>query len=131
MPALTFTGAPARAQQQLIGMQTPSGKIHCMVIIGDGPTNMRCDVLENTAKVAPRPKDCELDYGSAFAMNVTGRASRVCAGDTVADPKNPVVAYGIAWTRAGITCFSAPTGLTCTNRSKHGFTLSRAAQKLF
>lgn len=42
----------------------------------------------------------------------------------------PVLAYGRTWRRAGYTCSSASTGLTC-RRGKHGFFLSTQRQRLF
>jgi hypothetical protein len=79
----------------------------------------------------PRPADCELDWGEAFEMTAKGSAGRICHGDTVADPQLPVLAYGEIWQRGGFTCRSEQTGLTCFNAMQHGFSLSRAAQRVF
>jgi hypothetical protein len=58
-------------------------------------------------------------------MADTGRARVVCAGDTVLH-QGPVLKYGTTWRRGGFTCTSRSTGLRCTNRSRHGFFVSRA-----
>lgn len=78
-----------------------------------------------------RPADGELDYGHAFGMSAKGAASRICAGDTVMDASLPVLAYGEVWQRAGFTCRSERTGLTCFNAMQRGFSLARAEQKVF
>ena len=36
-----------------------------------------------------------------------------------------VLGYGKTWSGGGIRCTSAETGLTCRNKSGHGFFLSR------
>jgi len=36
-----------------------------------------------------------------------------------------VLDYGTTWSGGGVRCTSAATGLTCRNRSGHGFFLSR------
>ena len=39
--------------------------------------------------------------------------------------------YGRMWRKAGFACLSRPTGLTCLNRSGHGWILSRQRQRIF
>jgi len=46
------------------------------------------------------------------------------------DAALPVLAYGEIWQRAGFTCRSDQTGLTCFNAMLHGFSLARAEQKV-
>lgn len=111
--------------------QTPSGNIMCHYVGIETRGELRCDVLKNEAKVPPRPDDCELDFGNAFGLPSRGKAHRLCAGDTVADPEYPVLAYGKTWTAHGITCRSESAGLTCRNRQGRGFRLSRSAQTIF
>ena len=79
----------------------------------------------------PKPSSCEGDWGRAVGMAPTGPASRYCISDTVMDPGAPVLAYGRTWSRGGFTSVSRMTGLTCTNRSGHGFFLSRDRSRLF
>jgi hypothetical protein len=47
------------------------------------------------------------------------------------DPSLPVLAYGEVWQRAGFTCRSEQTGLTCFNAMPHGFSLARASRRCF
>lgn len=125
---------PSHAQQGPqdgpIGFQTPSKNIACQFYHYDGPV-LRCDIGKVDARPR-RPGNCELKWGHAFEMSMNGRAGRVCAGDTVADARLPVLAYGrTAWQRDGFICRSDHGGLTCLNAAQHGFSLSRAGQKLF
>lgn len=116
------------AQKNMTGdaFQTPSGNIHC-AWEGSG---VRCDILSRQGASPPKPKDCPLDYGHAFGLPMKGAAARICAGDTVAGA-HPTLPYGAKWSRGGIECESEKTGLTCKNQTNHGFSLSKAAQKLF
>jgi hypothetical protein len=39
--------------------------------------------------------------------------------------------YGTSWSKGGITCRSASTGIRCTNASGHGFSLARGQTRRF
>jgi hypothetical protein len=64
-------------------------------------------------------------------MNAKGPAARICHGDTVMDPRLPVLGYGEVWQRGGFTCTSEQTGVTCFNAERRGFSLARARQEVF
>jgi hypothetical protein len=85
----------------------------------------------DVASPPKRPKSCALDYGSAFGLTATGKARRLCAGDTVLNPKAKVLAYGKSRTLGPFTCTARTAGLRCATRAGHGFELSRTRQKLF
>jgi hypothetical protein len=56
----------------------------------------------------------------------------VCHGDTVVEPGAPVLAYGKSSRQGSITCVSADTGVTCTQRpGGHGFLISRERYRIF
>lgn len=110
--------------------QTPSKNIACQFFTDNGQGVLRCDVM-NLETRPRRPADCELEWGNAFEMSAKGAAGRICAGDTIMDPSLPVLAYGEVWQRAGFTCRSEQTGLTCFNAMQRGFSLARAEQKVF
>jgi hypothetical protein len=100
------------------GFRMPSGNVGCVA----GPGAMRCDILSG---LRPEPRGrCELDW-TGLTLSPTGRAQPACAGDTVFNPRFPVLAYGRTWTRAGFVCISRRTGLECRNRQRHGFVLAR------
>lgn len=131
------SSAAAQADDQttgdfLGGFRTPSGNIHCQAFeVGSArQAELRCDVLQNAAPIVKRPSDCELDYGNAFVLRERGVATRLCHGDTTADPSLPVLAYGRRWTRRGLRCDLSPARLRCINADGRSFELSRRAQKL-
>ncbi|MBE9206259.1 hypothetical protein IQ244_06990 [Nostoc sp. LEGE 06077] len=117
---------PAIAQAET-QFQTPSRNIHCLI----ADESIRCDVLEITGRIPPQPKDCELDWGHVFNLNQRGNGYRGCYGDTVADANSPVLQYGKILRYQGFTCTSRKTGLTCINRDKRGWELSRERQRFF
>lgn len=131
--ALLLSTALAQGYFELGGFQTPSGNIHCVAYVDrlTQEAGLRCDLLKNQARPPAKPKDCELDWGNAFGLGERGKAQRLCVGDTVADPRLPVLAYGKVWSEGGFRCEVTPARLRCTNRDKRGFELARAAQKLF
>ncbi len=125
-----FSSFPTTAAADLIGFQTPSKNIHCAGFTDTSGTTLRCDILQNNAKIPPRPTDCTLDYGSAFEMTLKGKSVRLCYGDTVADAY-PVLQYGTTWKWAGFVCSSSTLGVRCTNLNGHGWQISKSAQTLF
>jgi len=123
--------AATTAATTLTAFQTPSKHIACMYSRGGGqPAELRCDVA-GVRTPPKRPASCALDYGTAFGLKATGRATRLCVGDTVLDPKAPVLAYGRTRHYGPFTCTAKTSGLRCTTRAGHGFALSRQTQKLF
>jgi len=122
---------PARrpaAASTVLFFRTPSGNIGCVFsagLAGAAAPVLRCDVRSGLRPRPRRPAACDLDYGDSVAVGRAGRASLVCHGDTVLDPRARVLGYGRTWSRGGISCASRATGLTCMNRSGHGFFLSR------
>ncbi len=110
---------PAAAQAVNRQFQTPSGQIMCAYFsFTDVAPQIRCDLLF-------------LNDRAAVIMR-SGKGRIVKVTDAVGDPKSRRLAYGTS-TRFGIyTCTSRRSGLTCRNRaSRHGFTVSRQARKVF
>jgi hypothetical protein len=120
--ALAFV-APAEAA--FVQFRTPSANIGC-AWASDHGGYLRCDILSGLKPRPPKARDCKLDWGYGFQLAPTGRATYVCAGDTAVDRRARVLRYGSKWSRGGFTCTSRLAGLRCTNKSGHGFSLSRA-----
>jgi hypothetical protein len=112
---------------------TPSHKIICAWGAGDTQSRpwLRCDVGFTLNPRPPRPKSCDLDWAYGLSMASVGRASPICAGDSVFHGWKPVLAYGETWRRRGFTCHSRAIGLTCRNTQGHGFFLSRERWRVF
>jgi hypothetical protein len=119
--------------QPLLGAQAPSHNIFCLASPAqDGqPAEVRCDIQQTSTRPPPAPRSCPLSWGDAFAVNPSGVGHLVCHGDTVKNADDPVIAYGTQWRPYGFTCTSQTTGLTCVNGQGHGFSLARAAQRVF
>jgi hypothetical protein len=120
--------ATAQSARPPAGFKSPTGNIHCQYFEGE----LRCDIAQIAAPVPPKPRDCDLDWGQAFAVTADSRSgARLCHGDTAMDDSLPTLPYGDAWRRDGFTCTSERTGVTCSNALGHGFSLSRNLQRLF
>ena len=129
LPAPAFAqGATPHEFKRFI---SPSRNIGCF---GDG-TGVRCDIGQHTAKPPKRPRNCHLDWGSAYEVNRTGKGHGMCVGDTaLPDPnkREPVLKYGKTVRLGnGLSCTSRRTGMTCRNAGGHGFTLSKTKIALF
>jgi hypothetical protein len=121
----------AQAGDDFIYFKTPSGNIHCAWYSLDQGPEVRCDI-QNFTPSFKQSADCELDYGYAFAVGTkSGKGEVLCAGDTVTSPDAKVLAYGKSFDKGGLSCISTTKGLTCKNGSGHGFSLSRAKQRVF
>jgi len=103
------------------GFLTPSGNIACNAGPYHGKPLLACTVFSKAdAKRGQK----------VWAMASAGRVSvGFVFGNAATD--YPKVAYGRSWTWHGIRCLSQRAGLTCTNRSSHGFFLSRQSQRVF
>jgi len=132
--------APSNASSHdphaIIGFKTPSGNIHCQLQAlqnGDKATPyLRCDILRIQGPLPPKPRNCDGEWGQAFSISQDAqRAQTMCYTDTVIDDRMQTLPYSSTWQHAGFNCISTPSGVTCTNRSGHGFGLSRASQKIF
>ena len=107
--------------------QTPSGNISCAM----DASGVRCDIKDRSWSPPPQPGDCMLDWGNAVELHSQG-STFLCAGDTTANPANPVLGYGEGTAVGGFVCESEKQKLVCVNmKSKHGFMLSIQEVNLF
>jgi hypothetical protein len=80
---------------------------------------------------APRPADCEFDYGRGINMSAGEQPAFNCVGDTVMGAGQPLT-YGKSISTGNLTCDSAEVGITCRdNATGHGFTIAREAYRVF
>jgi hypothetical protein len=134
--AAVFTlAAPLHASgSTIVSFRTPTGNIGCVFSAGiDGaekPT-IRCDIRSRLRPEPRPPKSCPLDYGDSIQVHRLGRAILVCHGDTAIDPASRVLRYGHTFRRDGLSCTSYFYGLNCSNRSGHGFFMSRQSWRTF
>jgi len=114
---------PASASAKFVFFQTPSHNIGCLY--QRSPAALRCDIRSGLKPPPSKPKGCTVDWTGGYQVGATGRAQKVCAGDTVLSPDARVVRYGTTWRAGPFACKSSFSGLRCKNRSGHGFFLSR------
>jgi hypothetical protein len=105
----------------------PSSNIGCAYSNepGSGGPNLRCDILSGLKPAPSKPAGCKLDWKYGYRIRPTGKALKVCAGDTTVDRRAKALRYGHRWRAGGFNCLSRKVGLRCTNRSGHGFFLSK------
>ncbi len=120
--------------------KTPSSNIVCDYFIHIGSraseSNVGC-VIKSGLRPAPPRRPCQ-DGGYAgdrVYLGVTGGVEvPSCAGDPgpyVNVDRAKVLGYGKKWSGGGIRCTSTTTGMTCRNKSGHGFFLSRERWRSF
>ncbi len=115
----------------LLFFRSPTGNISCLIATGDY-AEARCDMRSLTPSFTTPPAECDLDWGSSFAIGLSSRRGELaCVGDTVADPSAVELSYGQTLSLGGFDCTSERSGMTCTNPAGHGFTVSKARQTLF
>ena len=114
---------PATASGKFTFIQTPSHNIGCLY--QSSPAALRCDIRSGLKPPPSKPRGCTVDWTGGYQVGATGRAHKVCAGDTVLSANARVVRYGTTWRGGPFTCKSSTSGLRCKNRSGHGFFLSR------
>jgi hypothetical protein len=114
---------PASASAKFVFFQTPSHNIGC--VYQSSPAALRCDIRSGLKPQPSKPRGCTVDWTGGYQVAATGRAQKVCAGDTVLSSSARIVRYGTTWRGGPFTCKSASSGLRCKNRSGHGFFLSR------
>jgi hypothetical protein len=135
---IVLTAGSATAGPQAFGaFKTPSGNIVCAHSVGAsaGTGSVECGI-QSGLQPAPRNTCTDLDYsGKRVSLRASGRPVPViCASDPGAFlylQRARVLAYGSSWRGGGLACTSRLTGLTCTNRSGHGFFLSREHWRAF
>ncbi len=127
LAALVLVGMPVEgsAADSLVFFRTPSRNIGCVASSTFG-AYLRCDILSGLKPRPPKPARCTLDWGFGYTVKTTGRTFQTCAGDTAYSPGAKVIRYGATWNVLGrFRCTSRRVGLRCSNRSGHGFFLSR------
>ena len=129
--ALCLLASPALADDYL-AFHSPSGNIQCGLYAGADQAGVRCDIGQMTQQTEHLPPaDCEFDWGNSFAVDAVGQGYLACVSDAVADDSGMKLGYGQKVSLGGITCLSEKSGMTCRNEAGHGFTLSKAEQRVF
>jgi len=119
------------ASADIVEFKSPTGNIRCAIYSDPSGASARCDMSSLVPSYTRRPKGCEFDWGSSFAVDTKGKGYLACVSDVVAGPRAVVLRYVQAVSLGGISCVSAETGMTCTNAKGNGFSIAKARQKLY
>lgn len=127
-----MAATPALCDDDFSYFRSPTGNIHCAIMVLSDYKGVRCDLTDFTPSF-PRPADCDLDWGYALEVGERGKGAPLCAGDTARAPDGQarVLGYGETLARAGFSCTSTRGGMTCRNKAGHGFTAARKRQVVF
>jgi hypothetical protein len=129
--ALRWPPAGLKAGQNPV-LRTPSGNIECNLVKTVGVV---CNASKHEWTLPPKPASCEFEWTDAVGLGPTGRPRFWCSSNAAIydGPYWPrfTFPYGTSVSGGGITCVSRVSGVTCTNRDKHGLFLSRQRVTFF
>jgi hypothetical protein len=118
---------PTLPDSSAVEFTTPSGNIGCIYIPAggtkvyrprDGGPELSCD--------RPEPKYVHVSLArSGKAKQIVNPGEQGCCSDT------NKLGYGQRWSGGPFICESTQNGLTCKRNDGRGFSISRAAIKLF
>jgi hypothetical protein len=115
---------------------SPTGNIICFASVGEHAARehgfVECEIKSGLVPPPPR-LGCELDQ-RGVVVGSTGSPRLSCRSDPTPaglDEQIPTLAYGTTWAGFGVSCVSRETGVRCTNRDGHGFSVAREAWGLF
>jgi hypothetical protein len=136
---LTIIAAPASftsacAADDVIQFHSPSQNIFCVGVNSETEGgSVDCEVITrtNAKDLQPRPADCDLEWGNRFALHSDGKATMLCAGDTLRDGQAFNFGYGEELDRFGVHCTSTQQGIECINDDQHGFKISKGKQVIY
>ena len=133
-------GTVTSALPQMTFFKTPSGNIVCVHAAWSTGPILECKIKSGLKPKPPYTRACReigLDHNAdRISLPATGRVPYpgACHGDAGATSlpgRRRVLGYGQTWSRGSLSCRSEFTGLTCRNRSRHGFFLSRERWRRF
>ena len=136
---LTVSAQVTSAQADDATFKSPTGNINCLYLDVKGEEEMRCDITQFTPSFKTAPPGtsneaivCTPALLRGFIITPSAkRGAAFCPTDSVNEPGSKVLPYGASFSRDGMTCTSETSGMTCKNAAGHGFSLSRAQQKIF
>jgi hypothetical protein len=135
--AASLTAYAAQAEDATF--RSPTGNINCLYLELETGPEMRCDISQFTPSFKTAPPGtsnetivCTPALLHGYSITPKGSSGKAfCPTDAVIDPGSAVLPYGATFRRGGVTCASETSGMTCKNAAGHGFSLSRAQQKVF
>lgn len=130
--SLAVAPAAARADWAYAAFDVAGGAILCALSSDGAQGWVRCDVYEGKLSPFDRPEDCDSDFGRFFTVRETGPGFPSCESDMAYDPAEATaLAPGAALEIAPFLCRAEGQGVTCTNPSGGGFTVTTDGQTVF
>jgi hypothetical protein len=136
--ALALGAGTANAAGKNGFFKTQDGSIYCGWGYGGGTSGfVVCGLKKGFLKPKPKNNCKHIDYvGNRIGFTDKGKAKiEPCAGDAgpFANPKaTKVLAAGKTWKGGGMSCTTTTSTVTCKNKVKHGFTMTKPGPyKLF
>lgn len=137
--SLGFLLATCSAHADSVSFKSPTGNINCIYSDYDNKPEVRCDIMQFTPSFKTVPPGTSNEVMTCTPAKLRGftvspsdaQGQAFCPTDAAVDGEQVVLAYGQAFKRGGLVCASETSGVTCTNAAGHGFSLSRASQKVF
>ena len=132
--AAAADGSPSAANPPIRSFTLTGGKVTCVMTGGQPATAgaLCLGTLNKGVKPFPRP-NCHGtgDPGGGLSIGTTGRSRGLCLSENPIVPPVKLLAYGKSISLGGVTCkaVSATVGVRCTNRTRHGFQMSRYGWK--
>lgn len=122
--SLAILGTPASGSARIVGYEnivSPSKLISCYVV-------QRSSKIECMARYIPRVGEGDPYLG----LRPRGRAILSSRSDYPGYfSRRRTLRYGDVWARPGIRCTMRRSGLTCRNKSRHGFHLAKGSVRRF
>ena len=119
-------------------MRTPTGNISCFLTPAPSAT-LHCRLRHADYAITVQHVQCgppvSLDW-AGFELTARAGGSVACSGGILYDPATQkphyvTVPYGRAWHKGPYVCGSRVDGLTCRNRTGHGFFISRRTWRVW
>jgi hypothetical protein len=117
----------ANPQSETIYFRTPSSSNYCVI----GENGVSCQVKVNPDTIPPKPLSCKNNWGGRFSLGLQGKGARICYSDSLVNSDSIVLKYNTSIKSNGITCTAKKTDLTCINKDRKGWELSRERQRFF
>ena len=122
---------PIAAAADGYGFMTPTGNIYCNGAVE--VSEISCTIVERSGPpTQTKPVSCAGTWGHTFNLTATGQAMLSCESNPPRRVNySDIASYGMVGEFGDITCRSESNGLTCQNKSGHGFSLAKRSQELF
>jgi hypothetical protein len=139
LASLGLISASGLVQADSASFKSPTGNINCIYSDYDKKPEVRCDIMQFTPSFKTVPPGTSNEVITCTPAKLRGftispddaEGKAFCPTDAAIDGDQTVLAYGQTFKRGGLICTSEMSGMTCMNAAGHGFSLSRASQKVF